>query len=92
MLRIVAATRHDPADFYSQTLLGRALLKFSSGRGTLPVIAHSNARGLPEVFNSALMVGGRPLAPRDTNRRRRAMRAGSRRRAGGTSTDDGGSE
>jgi GT2 family glycosyltransferase len=54
MLRIVAATRHDPVGFYSQTLLGRALLKFSSGRGTAPVIAHSNARGLPEVFNAAL--------------------------------------
>jgi GT2 family glycosyltransferase len=42
-------------NFWRQALLGRALLKFSSGRRTEPVIAYSNTRGLPEVFNSALM-------------------------------------
>lgn len=55
MLRIVAATRFDLLNFWRQSLLGRALLKFSSGRRTVPVVAYSNSSGLPEVFNTALM-------------------------------------
>jgi glycosyltransferase involved in cell wall biosynthesis len=58
MLRIVAATRFDPAEFMRNTLLGRSFSRFSSGRGTLPVIAYSNSRGLSEVFNTALMEAG----------------------------------
>lgn len=58
MLRIVAATRYDVAEFWRQSLLGRALSKFSPGRRTLAVIAHSNSRGLPDVYNAALMEAG----------------------------------
>jgi GT2 family glycosyltransferase len=54
MIRIVAATRFDPAEFWRNTLLGRSFSRFSTGRGTLPVIAYSNASSLPDVFNTAL--------------------------------------
>jgi hypothetical protein len=58
MIRIVAATRFDSAGFWGNTLLGRCLARFSSGRGTSPVIAYSNASSLSEVFNAALLEAG----------------------------------
>jgi GT2 family glycosyltransferase len=60
MMRIVAATRSDLAEFWSRTLLGRSLSRFPSGWGPaiLPMVAYSNARGLAEVFNAALMEAG----------------------------------
>jgi GT2 family glycosyltransferase len=54
MLRIVAATPFDSAEFWRKTLLGQSFRRFSSGPGTVPLIAYSNARGLPEVYNTAL--------------------------------------
>jgi len=54
MLRIVAATRHDPQGFRHQTLLGRALDKLSFHTDLCVEVACGNSNGLPDVFNAAL--------------------------------------
>jgi GT2 family glycosyltransferase len=53
-VQIVSATRSSPSDFQSRTALGRSLERLAHDRRMTVLIATSNSRGLPLVYNEML--------------------------------------
>ena len=55
-IEIVVATRYSEQDFWTQSALGKSLMRFSFDTRIQYRVTHSNFLGLPSIYNSAISV------------------------------------
>ena len=55
-IEIVVATRYSEQDFWTQSALGKSLIRFSFDTRIQYRVTHSNFLGLPSIYNSAISV------------------------------------